>query len=150
LSINTAIEASAGPQGAAFKVIASKSATWRPIRIRRRRGSVPRSRKCKTLQDEVGGNTAQSASDLDRIAATAEAVGRLRSSFEHVRDTGDQQYAQMMAHGEELVATTANMLGHLQFRTWSGNAWTASGCRRTPQCALAQMAGETSIILPGP
>nr|WP_284702351.1 methyl-accepting chemotaxis protein [Herbaspirillum aquaticum] len=151
LSINTAIEASrAGPQGAAFKVIASEvrnlaaNSHTAAARIRTTLSEVR-----KTLQDELGGNTAQSASDLDRIAATAEAVGRLRSSFEHVRDTSDQQYAQMMAHGEELVATTANMLGHLQFQDVVRQCVDRiqdAVVRRN--AALAQMAGETSIILP--
>lgn len=118
LSINAAIEASrSGEQGKAFKVIASEVrslAANSHSAAARIRGTL--SEIQTTVRDELGSNTAQSVADLERIAATADAVLRLRDHFGHLRQAGEQQYADMISHGEELAMTTANMLGHLQIQ----------------------------------
>jgi methyl-accepting chemotaxis protein len=118
LSINAAIEASrSGEQGKAFKVIASEvrslaaNSHSAAARIRGTLGEIQ-----ATVRDELGNNTAQSVADIERIAATAETVKRLRENLDHVRHSGERQYSDMIAHGEELAMTTANMLGHLQIQ----------------------------------
>jgi methyl-accepting chemotaxis protein len=118
LSINAAIEASrAGAAGQAFKVVADEVrglAANSHAAATRIGGSLARINDM--LRQGLEQNAAQSACDLGHISETAQAVTRLRTSFDRIAGSYHARFIEMQELGETLSFGASEVLGQLQYQ----------------------------------